>query len=326
MKADWGSFGLAIGHATDEVGATGLTVVRGVGSSFRAGVAITGRATGTRDIGTLAPDHVTTRTDAILLTGGSAYGLDAASGVMSWMEERARGFYAGGGVVPIVPAAVIFDLSPCGSFSARPTAEMAYQACEVASGKPVREGSIGAGTGATVGKCLGVEHAMKGGVGCWHEEGGDFPVAALAVVNSLGDVRDDKGRIIAGARRADGTFLDCAATLRASARGMSFDGLAGRNTTLAVVAVGAVLTRMQLTQVAKAASAAITRRTTPAATSFDGDVVFAICPLEAALTVAPPLLHVEAAAEYVLGAAIERAVRMSRGRDGVAGLADEKPS
>src|SRR2546423_163409 len=152
---DWTPFGLAIGHATDDVGATGVTVVRGVDGAFRAAAAVLGRATGTRELETLAPWHVADRCDAILLAGGSAYGLDAAAGVMRWMEERGRGFAVGGGVVPIVPAAVLFDLSPLGDFHARPTADMAYAACERARADNIAEGSVGAGTGATVGKAAG---------------------------------------------------------------------------------------------------------------------------------------------------------------------------
>ena len=122
-------FGLAVGHATDDAGATGITVIRGVDGPLRAGAAIFGRATGSRELHAASPDHkVSGRVDAIVLTGGSAYGLDAVGGVMRWMEEHGRGFAVGGGVVPIVPAAVVFDLAPFGKFSARPTADMAYDA------------------------------------------------------------------------------------------------------------------------------------------------------------------------------------------------------
>src|SRR5829696_3811781 len=151
------SCGLVVGHATDVAGATGCTVVRGDPAPFRCGVAIVGRATGTRELALLDPGHLVDRVDAIVLAGGSAYGLDCAAGVMRWMEERGRGFDVGAGVVPIVPAAAIFDLLPLGRFAARPTADMAYAACESASASRVAEGSVGAGTGATVGKVLGAE-------------------------------------------------------------------------------------------------------------------------------------------------------------------------
>ena len=142
--------GVAVGHATDVDGATGCTVIRGIDKPFRCAAHVMGRATGTREIALLDPAHLVDRVDAILLAGGSAYGLDAAAGVMRWMEERSRGFNVGAGVVPIVPAAVIFDLAPLGRFDARPSAQMAYDACESASSDDIREGSIGAGTGATV--------------------------------------------------------------------------------------------------------------------------------------------------------------------------------
>ena len=158
-------FGIAVGHATDEAGATGLTVVRGVDAPLRASAHVVGRATGTRELALLDPRAGNDRIDAILLTGGSAYGLDAAAGVMRWMEERGRGFPIAGGVVPIVPAAVVFDLAPLGRFDARPTADMAYRACGAAATHGIEEGSVGAGTGCTVGKALGPARAMKGGVG-----------------------------------------------------------------------------------------------------------------------------------------------------------------
>ena len=300
--------GLVVGHATDVDGATGCTVVRGAGAAFRCGVHVPGRATGSRELALLEPAHHVDRIDALLLTGGSAYGLDAAAGVMRWMEERGRGYSVGSGVVPIVPAAVIFDLAPLGRFDARPTPAMAYQACNDATAD-VREGSVGAGTGATVGKAGGPAGSMKGGVGVGAEDAGDLSVRALAVVNALGDVRDATGRIIAGARGPDGDWLDTEAML---ARGVTepptrFDQVAGRSTTLCVVCTNAALDRVQLGALARAASAALYRRITPVATLFDGDVVFATAPLDGGVT-APPL-QVEALAVRALSTAIERAVR-----------------
>ncbi|HEX5437900.1 MAG TPA: P1 family peptidase [Gemmatimonadaceae bacterium] len=320
MSADFSPFGLAVGHATDEAGATGLTVVRGIDAPFRAAAAVLGRATGTRELDALSPHHLVERVDAIVLTGGSAYGLAAAAGVMRWMEERGRGFAVNGGVVPIVPAAVIFDLAPLGAFGARPTATMAYEACERARPAPIAEGSVGVGTGATVGKGLGPERAMKGGVGCWVEHAGALAVGALVVVNALGDVRDAAGRVIAGARAEDGSFVDVE---RAIARGdvvrRRGEEQAMRNTTLAAVATNALLSRLELTQLARAASAAFARRITPVGTSFDGDVVFAVCPMQGDPATG---MQVEALATGALEAAIERAVRLARGRDGIPGLAD----
>lgn len=318
-------FGLAVGHATDHDGATGLTVVRGIDAPFRAAAAVIGRATGTRELDALHHAHLVDRVDAIVLTGGSAYGLEAAGGVMRWMEERGRGFPVGGGVVPIVPAAVIFDLAPLGRFSARPTASMAYAAAEAASHGPVEEGSVGAGTGATVGKALGPQRAMKGGVGAAvaGDAAGGLAVAALAVVNALGDVRDAEGRILAGARADDGGFADSRQLLAQAGSARRFGdapgGSAGHNTTLAVVAVNRPLARSELAQLAQSAAGALHRRITPAGTSFDGDVIFAIAPLDG---IAAPLLPSELLAAAALEEAIERGVRLARGRDGIPGVGD----
>jgi L-aminopeptidase/D-esterase-like protein len=312
---------MAIGHASDDIGATGVTVVRGIEAPFRAGCALLGRATGTRELDALSPRHLVDRVDAIVLTGGSAFGLDCAGGVMRWMEERGRGFSVGVGVVPIVPAAVVFDLAPCGSPTARPTALMAYEACEVAEPNGFAEGSVGAGTGTTVGKAAGLARAMKGGVGITLESAGELQVAAIAVVNALGDVRDGDGRIIAGARGDAGEFVDLSRSLASGALPAEsrFATEALHNTTLAVVMTNATLSREELAQLAAASSVALGRRITPVGTSYDGDVVFATSPSNG-LAAAP--LQVEVLAVAALEGAIERAVRMARGRDGIPGLAD----
>jgi L-aminopeptidase/D-esterase-like protein len=327
VSVDLSPWGLAVGHATDGDGATGLTLVRGVDAAFQAGAAVLGRATGTRELLTLSPEHLVDRVDAILLTGGSAYGLDAAAGVMRWMEERGRGFPVAGGVVPIVPAAVIFDLAPLGRFDARPTPAMAYAACADARPDGIEEGSIGAGTGATVGKAAGRAWSMKGGFGCAIARGAGASVAAMAVVNALGDVRGADGSIIAGARRPDGGFVDAARLAAAGELEPRIGAIVAQNTTLALVAVDATLTRLELAALAKAAGAALYRRITPTGTSFDGDVVFAVCPLDGHRPrVSPAVPHVEALAVQALESAIERAVRTARGRDGIPGLADGVPS
>lgn len=324
----WQRLGLAIGHATDESGATGCTVVRGIAQPFRCAAALIGRASGSRELATCSPEHLVDRTDAVLLTGGSAYGLDAAAGVMRWMEERGRGFDVGRGVVPIVPAAVLFDLSPLGRFDARPTPAMAYDACEHASPADVAEGCVGAGTGALVGKCAGVESAMKGGVGIGSAEGGGVLAAAIAVVNAFGDVRDGEGRIIAGARASSGGFIDAERLLRGVETPTEFSFVASddrRNTTLALVAVSVPLSKVQLAQLATAATAAFFRRITPCGTSFDGDILFAVSPVAALDAGAPtdvPLARIEAVAIAALERAIERGVTTARGRDGYPGLAD----
>lgn len=321
----WLHLGLAIGHSTDVDGGTGCTVIRGVDGPFRCAAALLGRASGTRELATCAPEHLVDRTDAILLTGGSAYGLDAAAGVMRWMEERGRGFPVGPAVVPIVPAAVIFDLAPIGRADARPTAAMAYDACEQARSDGVGEGAIGAGTGALVGKAAGIEHAMKGGVGVSHMSATNVRVSALAVVNAFGDVMDAHGNVIAGARNADGTFLDSRRLLQQAPPnqhlGNSTAQQAGPNTTLAVVAVDVPISKSALAQLARAATSALHRRVSPVGTQFDGDVIFAICPHASPMADAP-LVQLEALAVAALEEAVERGVRLARGRDGYPGLAD----
>lgn len=330
MTADFRALGLAVGHATDAEGATGVTVIRGIDAPLRAGAAVFGRASGTRELHTLSPDHLVDRIDALMLTGGSAYGLDAAAGVMRWMEERGRGFAVPGGVVPIVPAAVIFDLVPLGRFDARPTSAMAYDACNAASSVEIAEGSVGVGAGATVGKIAGPTGAMKGGFGCATEHHGEWTVGAVAVVNALGDVRDAQNRIIAGARApgAGRQFVDAARFLATSdpssrATAERLGQAVGVNTTLCVVATNVPLGRGDLAQLARAAGAALFRRITPAGTTVDGDLVFALAPAITPVSLGPKVTALEAMAVAALEGAIERAVRTARGRDGIPGLADD---
>lgn len=308
---DLSPFGLAVGHATDVDGATGLTVVRGIDGPFRACAAIVGRATGSREMHAASPDHLVDRVDAILLTGGSAYGLDAAAGVMRWMEERGRGFSVGAGVVPIVPAAVLFDLAPLGRFDARPTPAMAYDACERATSVVAEQGSVGAGTGATVGKAFGSVNAMKGGLGCAIVDGDDVRAAAIVATNAFGDVRDAAGNVLAGSRAASG-----------GSQSTGFAPTAMSNTTIGLVAVDVPLTRVALAQLARATTAAYFRRITPAGTTFDGDIVFATCPMGEPRVDAALALRAEVAAVRALEDAIEASVRRAVGRDGVPGLAD----
>lgn len=272
--------GLAVGHALIPGGGSGCTVVLG---PFRGGVSVPGQATGTREMGTLDPTHLVPEVDAVLLTGGSAFGLAAADGVMAWLAERDRGFDTGVARVPIVPAAVLFDLA---AGRGRPDAAVGRAACEAASGRgrpeagaagsaPVDEGAVGAGAGATVGKLAGPQAASPGGVGSWAVPGPGWTVGALAVVNALGDVMDDRGTIVAGARNAEGGFVDGTRLLQEAGGGAMSD-LAGRNTTLCVVATDAPLSRVDLTRMATVAGTALPRRIRPVHTPFDGDVVFAL--------------------------------------------------
>lgn len=308
--------GITVGHWTDLTRATGCTVVLGPESGMRAACAIRGRATGTREVDALNPRHLVDRIDAILLTGGSAYGLGAADGVMRWLRERGRGLPVGpAGIVPIVPTAVIFDfdLAPGGKADRWPTADDAYRACTAASAD-VGEGSVGAGTGATVGKALGPRSAVKGGVGTWAARGGDIVVGALVVLNAVGNILDRSGGILAGARGPDGAFVDALAHFANG--GAPF---AARNTTLAVVATNAALDRTGLESLAQAAGDALARRIVPYGTLFDGDVVFAVS--TATTTPATPL-QTEALAALAVPPAVERAVKLARGMRDIPGLAD----
>ena len=294
--------GLTVGHATDDDARTGCTVVLG---PFRAACDIRGSATGTREIDAISHGHLVERADAILLTGGSAFGLAAADGVVAWLEEEGRGFDTGVARVPIVPAAVIFDLA-VGHAHRRPDAAMGRAACE-AAGVDVAEGRVGAGSGATVGKGLGFERSMPGGVGTASLEGAGFMVGALAVVNALGDVLDAHGRIIAGARDEHGGFADSARLLRSGGPGPS--PMPGTNTTLCVVATDAPLDRPALQALARAGSTGQARRIAPVHTPFDGDITFAVSTAAAAGPVRPEtLLALGAMAADAVGIAIERAV------------------
>jgi len=313
--ADLRRLGVAVGHATDAAGGTGCTVVRAERGALRGACAVFGRATGTRELALLEPGHLVDRVDAVLISGGSAYGLAAADGVMRWMEAQGRGFPVGAGVVPIVPGAVLFDLAPLGRFDARPTPQMGYDACATAATHDIAEGSVGAGTGLTVGKVLGAAGAMKGGVGIATAEAAGAAACAIAAVNAFGDVCDAEGRVVAGARR-DGGFAGSERVLAEQGLKGAFGG--GHNTTIAVVVVDGVLDKLALQGVARAAGAALHRRVRPAGSLADGDVIFALSPVDGAP--ADPV-RAEMLAVAALEQAIERAVRQARGRDGVPGLA-----
>lgn len=304
--------GLEVGHATHPAGGTGCTVVLG---PFRAAVDVRGVATGTRELDVLGPLHLVPRVDAILFTGGSAFGLAAATGVMEWLEERGCGFDTGIARVPIVPTAVIYDLEPG---KPRPDAALGRAACEAASRGPVVQGRVGAGAGATVGKILGLEHAMPGGVGTAAARAGRYTLGALAVVNALGDVVDGRGGIVAGARTADERFLNTARYLME--RG--FEGgfgearmpRAGEHTTLALVATDAPLSRVDLVRLARMAGTAVARRISPVNSPFDGDVTFAVSTAEAVEELTPgALLTLGAAAAHALELAIQGAVSGGEG-------------
>ena len=310
--------GILVGHWTHPSGATGCTVVLAPPGGMRAAVTLRGRATGTRELDALDPRHLVGHADAILLTGGSAFGLGAADGVMRWLRERGRGFPVRAEVVvPIVPAAVIFDLGNTGAEPLWPGPDAAAAACDAAAGD-VTEGSVGVGAGATVGKAAGVARAMKGGVGTWAARADDIVVSALVVTNAVGDIRDGRGAILAGARDEQGGFLDCQHYLARGGAPFGAGPPVRHNTTLAVVATNATLDKIGLAALAQAGSDALARRITPYGTLFDGDVVFAV-----STAAAPPAspLQAESLAAEVVPQALERAVRLARGNALTPGLA-----
>lgn len=284
---------------------------------FRGAVEVGGMGTGTREMDVLSPFHLVEKVNAILLTGGSAFGLAAADGVMRWLEERGEGFHTGVCPVPIVPGAVIFDLE---AGTARPCAEEGFRACEAASAGPVREGRVGAGAGARVGKVLGPERASEGGVGSAGAPWGEHRVGALAVVNALGDVVGPDGVLLAGARGPEGEFPGTDALLVAGegpggfgevVGGDAREGIQGpgTNTTLVVVGTDAPLSRTDLGRVARMAAGAFPRAISPVNTPFDGDVLFALSSGGDPSVVQPGrLLSLGVLARRVTEEAIRRAV------------------
>ena len=266
--------GLKVGHFTDARRPTGCTVLLCEAGAV-AGVDVRGAAPGTRETDLLHPLATISQVHALLLTGGSAFGLDAASGVMRWLEERGHGVLVGPARVPIVPAAVLFDLW-VGDARIRPDAAAGYAACEAASTAHPAQGSVGAGAGAAVGKLFGIARAMKGGIGSASIKVGAITVAALVAVNAIGDVVDPaSGRVIAGARGDDGrTPLDTLAAL--------VDGqlpahlMAGMATTIGIVATDALLTKTEANKLASMAHDGLARSINPVHTAGDGDALFAV--------------------------------------------------
>ena len=260
--------GIKVGHATDATAQTGCTVIL-CPAGATAGVDVRGAAPGTRETDALRPGRLVQKAHAVLLTGGSAFGLDAAGGVVQYLEEQNVGFPAGPVRVPIVPAAVIFDLG-VGDAKVRPDREMGYQACLNATDESVAMGTIGAGTGATVGKGPGVTPS-PGGVGsaCKYLDSG-LVVAAIMVVNALGNVVDpETGEIVAGGKE-DGSFVDITERL------LDANLVQGTNTTIGVVATNTTLSPAEVNRVAEMAHDGMARAIRPSHTMFDGDTLFAL--------------------------------------------------
>jgi L-aminopeptidase/D-esterase-like protein len=333
--------GLCVGHHDDPRRPTGCTVVRCEAGAV-CGVEVRGGAPGTRETELLRPDNTVQQVHAVLLTGGSAFGLDAAGGVMRWLAERGHGLAVGPARVPIVPAAVLFDLW-LGDPMIHPDAAAGYAACEAASTGPVPEGSVGAGRGATVGKLHGIARATKGGIGTASLRLGDVTVAALVAVNAVGDVMDEAGGVLAGARAEDGGWLGSTAALtrgqmpprlmptQAPASlgsgqapagpgsrqtpagpgpGQALAGLGpGLATTIGVVATDATLTKAQATQLARLAHHGLSRAVDPI-TPHDGDTLFALATGRRGPVA--ELSGLGALAAEVVARAIRRGVRTAR--------------
>jgi len=307
--------GLKVGHFTDTRRPTGCTVVLCEDGAV-AGVDVRGGAPGTRETDLLNPVNTVQQIYGLCLSGGSAFGLDAASGVMRYLDEKGIGFPVSRSIhVPIVPAAVLFDLE-VGNWKIRPTAESGYEACKNASPGPVVEGSVGAGAGATIGKMFGPQFAMKSGLGTASIRAGNTGVivAAMVAANGVGDVYDPQsGKILAGARSENGKgFRDTMKQIRAG-YAVSMASM-GKNTTIGVVATNASLTKAEATKVAQMTHDGYARAINPVHTPFDGDTVFALS--TGALKEGVHVGSIGALAAEAMSEAIVRAVMNATGIPG----------
>jgi L-aminopeptidase/D-esterase-like protein len=311
--------GIRVGHSTNLDALTGCTVILCEAGAVP-GVAIPGSATGTEEIDLLKPGAITNRIHAVCLAGGSAFGLEAASGVRRYLAQRGIGFPTPAGPVPLVTAAILYDLGVA-KRGIHPNREMGEVAAAAPNDAPVAVGAVGSGTGATVGKWFGPSRMMKSGLGSYSVEiGGGVRVAALAVVNALGDVVDPKtGRIIAGARQSPESraFANTADAMKNGAPG----GFTQGNTTLVVVATDALLNRVEAGKVAQLATIGMARTIAPVFTMSDGDICFALSIGNKRATVdALGVAASEAVAEAIL-----RAVRLAPTVRGIPGLHGNSP-
>jgi L-aminopeptidase/D-esterase-like protein len=313
--------GIELGHHTLTERPTGCTVVLARDGAV-AGVDVRGSAPGTREIALLDPVNAVQKIHAVVLSGGSAFGLDAASGVMRYLDDRDVGYRMGPKVIPIVVSAILYDLGLEGEAKIRPGPECGYTAASAATDAPPAEGSVGAGAGATVGKMQGMARAMKGGFGTASitlKNG--LVVAAAVAVNAIGDIVDPAtGQVVAGTRTADGQRL---ADARKLLRGESTGGAApqaGANTTIGVVATNATLTKAEATKIAQMAQDGFARTIYPAHTMGDGDTVFSLATgrLEGPANVT----LIGALAADVMSEAILRAVRMAEGLPGIPSVSE----
>ena len=312
--------GLKVGHFTSTRRPTGCTVVL-CEQGATAGVDVRGAAPGTRETDLLAPENTVDVVHAVLLSGGSAFGLAAADGVMRWLAERGHGLKVGAACVPIVPAAVLFDLQ-LGDATIFPDAAAGYAACEGASCQAPMEGSVGAGTGASVGKLLGAARAMKGGIGTASVCVNGITVGALVAVNAVGDIIDPAtGRLIAGARGDDGRPIGVAMAMLKGTRPVS--PLTAAATTLAIVATDARLSKSAAKKLAQISHDGLARTIKPVHTPFDGDVVFSLATGAAGIDGDLNLLGVMAA--EVVEQAVLRAIFAAAGWPELPGWRDRMP-
>lgn len=268
--------GITVGHHTLAERPTGCTVIVVDGEGAAGGVSQRGGAPGTRETDLLDPSNMVDKVNAVVLSGGSAFGLDAATGAVKWLEEHNVGWDVRIAKVPIVPAAILFDLPIGGNPKIRPAADCGYRAAAAATHAPVAEGSIGAGAGATIGKSGGAGRSMKSGIGSYSVTlPNGLTVGAIVAVNAVGDIIDpDTGRIVAGVRNPDGTFADARILLRTGQTGPR--PRPGENTTIGVVATNARLTKTQASRMALMADDGLARAIYPSHTVGDGDTVFAL--------------------------------------------------
>ena len=316
--------GIRVGHHTLVERPTGCTVVLVEGEGAVGGVSQRGGAPGTRETNLLDPANLVDKVNAVVLAGGSAFGLDAAAGVVRYLEEHKTGWNVGAaGVVPIVPAAILFDLGFGGDARIRPTAECGYRAASDAGRGPIPEGNVGAGAGATVGKMAGRDRAMKGGLGTYAIGlPNGLRVGAIAAVNATGDIVDPlDGRVVAGTRATDGrTLADVAALIRQGSWSGGLPVPAGQNTTIVVVATNARLSKAEINRVAMMADDGLARAIRPSHTPADGDTVFALATGRWSGTTNPTI--VGALAADVVAEAIVRAVARTTALGGLPAARD----
>jgi L-aminopeptidase/D-esterase-like protein len=314
--------GIKVGHHTLTERPTGCTVILVDGDGAAGGVSQRGGAPGTRETDLLDPSNMVDKVNAVVLAGGSAFGLDAATGTVKWLEEHNIGWPTGVARVPIVPAAILFDLPVGAQPKIRPTADCGYRAAAAASTSPVGEGTIGAGAGATVGKSGGGGRSMKAGVGSYSITlPNGLSVGAIVAVNAVGDIIDpDTGRIVAGVRNPDGTFADARKILRSGQAGQA--PRPGENTTIGLVATNARLTKTQAQRMALMADDGFARAIFPSHTVGDGDTVFALATGQWAGEV--NLTQIGALAADVMARAIVRAATEATGLPNIPAARDLK--